>query len=237
LNYTSLASLITQAGISIIEIQVDMMKKISIYILLLIHFLFIGCNSNDNHESNITEQNETSEEIVYIDHYMWHCRHGDGSASGSINGFCMRIRNNVDSDWNAVDTISGFDFEWGYRYKLKVLRESDTRPEIPEGAPSEYYTLIDLLEKEAVGPDYLFDLHVVTGQMEIIKEEGIYSYSSYPIKEFVCSPEICSALDSLIEQELNVRLEMRYQDSPEDPMVLTQIKCSAPYENYNDDCK
>jgi hypothetical protein len=215
------------------------MRNSLIYSVLLISFLLIGCNSNDNHvsdesnesDSDNTEQHEITEGTLYIDHYRSRCTAGG-------NGFCMRTRRNSDSKWETtIYSISDFDFEWGYRYKVRIEEVVITCPDYSCMTHREY-TLLELLDKEAVGPDYLFDLHVLTGRNDITKrEDGSYYYSRHDSKDFVCSPEICSALDSLIEQGLGIRLEMRYQESPEDPMVLTQIKCSALFENYNDDCR
>jgi hypothetical protein len=197
--------------------------------MLLVLFLFIGCNSNDGQENSSAGQYETSEEILYIDHYRSRC-------TAYVDGFCLRMRDNTDSDWDSkIDTISNFAFEWGYRYKVRVRRILDASPDVCCNPPK--YTLINLLEKEMVGPNYLFDLHVVTDRWDITKRSESYFYGRIDQKEFVCSPEVCAALDSLIEQKMDILLEMKYQESPDAPMVVTQIKCSAPFENYVNDCK
>jgi hypothetical protein len=205
------------------------MKNGFFYIVLLMSFLFIGCDSNDDQENSSTGQYEISEEILYVDHYKSRC-------TAYVDDFCLRMRGGTESDWESdIRAISNFAFEWGYRYKVRVRRVFDTSPDICCNPPK--YTLLNLLEKEAVGPGYLFDLHVVTGgRGEITKWNGSYFYGDIDGKEFVCSPEICSVLDSLIEQKLNILLEMRYQESPDDPMVVAQIKCSAAFENYVNDC-
>jgi hypothetical protein len=163
-----------QVNTATTDILVDIMKSFSIYIMLLLFFLFIGCNSNDEHENSSSEQFETSEETIYIDHYRSSC------TTGGSDDFCFRTRSNSDSEWETgIRRIRDFDFEWGYRYKVQVQTKHffDT-PDACCHNPE--YTLIDLLEKEAVGPDYLFDLHVVT--REITKRDGSY-YLAYLIEK------------------------------------------------------
>lgn len=55
-----------------------------------------------------------------------------------------------------ADYIDGFNFEWGYHYKLKVNEVKLSLP--PEDGSSIKYKLIRILSKEKVAADYQFRL-------------------------------------------------------------------------------
>jgi hypothetical protein len=130
--------------------------------------------------------------------------------------------------------IQKFKFEWGYRYKLQVRMDNNTSEDLCCYAPD--YTLLNVVDKTFVGTDLLFDIHVspVNHHDPYKRDEHLYVFDE---KEFICDPDICSVIDSLIEQELDILLEMRYQESPTQPMLVTQVKCSAPPGiEFRNDC-
>lgn len=58
----------------------------------------------------------------------------------------------------AVEYVSGFEYEWGYEYRLKVKKTMLEIP--PEDASDRTYDLIEILSKTAVSADYTFKLSI-----------------------------------------------------------------------------
>jgi hypothetical protein len=193
------------------------MKK---YICILCCFLFLnGCDLSDN-ESDIEEYDKT----IYIDHFKSMC-------VISIPVLCYRYRHNEESEWSPrIHDIQGFDYEWGYRYTLFVHVEEDTRDFV--GVTTDY-ELLEVVEKRRVESATLFDFAIpLHGH---ISKSDDQSYTLSDEKEFVCSSEHCAALDELMSQEMCMLLEFAHQEDGE-PLLLTQIKCSAPYDSFDTDC-
>ncbi|MFT7611914.1 MAG: hypothetical protein ACI9J3_000863 [Parvicellaceae bacterium] len=57
-----------------------------------------------------------------------------------------------------AEHISGFDFEWGYKYSLKVKETTLARP--PEDGSSKTYKLIKVISKTKVAEDYTFKMSI-----------------------------------------------------------------------------
>jgi hypothetical protein len=148
-----------------------------------------------------------------------------------IDGLCLRNRNSEDSDWgSAIQYIQRFDYEWGYNYRLYVHVEEDTRDVV--GVKIKY-ELLEIIEKRKVEPDTLFDFAFPNdGGISKLEDQ---SYSLSGEKEIVCSPDQCAALDELMSQQMYLLLEFTHQEDDE-PLLLTQIKCSAPYDSFDTDC-
>jgi hypothetical protein len=60
---------------------------------------------------------------------------------------CLLVRENADAEWRRFyDSISGFAYEEGYRYRIRVERQRVARP--PADGSSYTYRLVELLSKE-----------------------------------------------------------------------------------------
>lgn len=184
-------------------------------------FIFLnGCDLSDD-ESDIEKYDKT----IYIDHFKSQC------SLIPIDGLCLRNRHSVESEWSAgIQHIKHFNFEWGYRYTLFVHVEEDTRD--VDGVTVDY-ELLEMIEKRSVEPSTLFDF--ATPLHGSISPSDDQSYFISGEKEFVCSPENCMALDELMSQQMDLLLEFTHQDDGE-PLLMTQIKCSAPYDSFRTDC-
>ncbi|MCG8070216.1 MAG: DUF4377 domain-containing protein [Candidatus Thiodiazotropha taylori] len=179
-----------------------------------------GCGLSDN-DSTVDEYDMT----IYIDHFKEQC------SLIPINGLCLRNRNSEESEWDSgIHYIEYFDYEWGYRYTLFVHVEEDTRD--VDGMITEY-KLLEVIEKRRAEPATLFDLVVPLHGYINKLEDQVYSLSDE--KEIVCSPEHCIVLDELISQQMHMLLEFTHQEDGE-PLLLTQIKCSAPRDSFLADC-
>ncbi|MES9864792.1 MAG: DUF4377 domain-containing protein [Candidatus Thiodiazotropha sp. LLP2] len=194
------------------------MKKIICTICCL---LFLnGCNLSDD-DSDIDKYDNT----IYIDHFKSAC------TVIPIVGLCLRNRYNEESEWSSeIDYIKNFEYEWGYRYTLFVHVEEDTGD--VDGVTTKY-ELLEVIEKSRVEPNTLFEFAFpIDGGISKLEDQ---SYSLSGEKEIVCSPEHCTALDELMNQQMYLLLEFTHQEDDE-PLLLTQIKCSAPYDSIDTDC-
>ncbi|MES9867857.1 MAG: DUF4377 domain-containing protein [Candidatus Thiodiazotropha sp. LLP2] len=178
---------------------------------LCCYFLLSGCDSSDN-ESDIDEYDNT----IYIDHFKSMC-------DIAIPVLCYRFHDSVETEWRpGIDYIKHFDYEWGYRYRLFVHVKEDTRD--VDGVHIQY-ELLEVVEKRRVESSTLFDFAIpLHGH---VSKSDDQSYSLSGEKEIVCSPEHCAALDVLMSQQMYLLLEFTHQEDGE-PLLLTQIKCSAP---------
>ncbi len=83
-----------------------------------------------------------SAQILYVDSKKIAC-------SGLVPRQCLRVRHAENADWEFFyETINGFEYETGYRYKLSVQTSSLQDP--PQDASSLQYDLLEVLEKNCV---------------------------------------------------------------------------------------
>lgn len=71
------------------------------------------------------------------------------TCTGEVERQCLLVRENPTAEWTRFyDTISGFTYQEGYRYRIRVERR---RVENPPADGSAYtYRLVELLDKEPV---------------------------------------------------------------------------------------
>ncbi len=192
------------------------MYKYQYLVTALFSVLLVGCNSSSSHQSNTV----TTEEILYIDHYKTHCRTGP-------SGLCLRGKIDIDGEWYAdIDGIQDFHYEWGHSYKVLVRKDKDTDPETVGGGTS--YFLLEVLEDQIVEPNTLFTLVVYklayAGLTKV--EENLFWYGDD--KLVTCKPADCFGIEALQDQDLEILIEVTYQESIDDPLMITQVLCAAP---------
>jgi hypothetical protein len=153
---------------------------------------------------------------------------------------CFRTRSSLEEEWvKFYDQIEGFDYEWGYVYKLKVrVYELHDSSETPEDASRYKYILDEVISKEQQPTSNTFDFAVSRsyGPIQIIVEQATGIYELYGEKTFECTPEMCSVVESLITQDLALLFEFSHSATPSDPLQLVQIKCSSSREAFYDSC-
>ncbi len=194
------------------------MKNPAAYCCLLAMLATAGCNS----DSTTTETR-----TFYVNHHKAEC----GAAALVM---CLQTKVNLDDNWlNFFDVIQGFDYEWGYTYKIEVKVETVENP--PADASSLKYTLLSVLEKQQEPATTLFDVSASRATGLITKvSDGLYRI--YDDKDFSCTPTQCATVDTLIVQDLGVLLEVSHNPDPAQPLVLSQVKCSAARASFNDSC-
>ncbi len=194
------------------------MKIINILGITLSLFINAGCGAD-------AEKPRSSD--LYLNHYKSEC--------GSFElALCVQSKVNVSDDWSFFyDNIEGFEYEWGFTYKIKVIIEDIENP--PQDSSSVKYTLLEVIEKIKEPTTSLFDISVSRATGLLVKEsENIYKI--YNDKEIECLDSSCETIDSLIAQDMAILLEFKHQVDTEAPLELIQIKCSTPRESFRDSC-
>ena len=188
-------------------------------VLVILVAILAGCN-NDSEGVGDRE--------VFIDHYKSEC-------FGIDLSLCMRSRSSTEEEWSLFyNAIEGFDYEWGYVYKLKVNVSNIENP--PADASSKKYTLLEVLSKELEPVTTTFDMAASRASGLVVnKSTGIYEL--YGEKEFSCTTQQCASIDSLITQDLAILFEFTHSATLSEPMQLSQVKCSAPRESFRASCR
>jgi heat shock protein HslJ len=114
-----------------------------------------------------------SEEIrtLYIADHLADC-------TGVSKQKCMLVKENPEEDWTYFyDRISGFDYEEGYTYELRVRVEDVENP--PADASSKKYTLTELVAKTPV-EESAQDGSELIGTWKVIQMDGMDSMKNFP---------------------------------------------------------
>jgi len=187
-------------------------------IIFLFSAMLLGCGNEE--ESSLVKD-------LYINHYKSECH------SFALT-LCLQSRAEQTDDWSFFSgAIEGFEYEWGYRYKIKVAVENIDNP--PEDSSSVKYTLLEIEEKVKEPTTSLFDISAsrTSGLVTKISDN---LYSLYADKTFTCITTECEAVDSLIAQDMAILFEFKHQPDPTGPLTLTKIKCSSSRESFNNSC-
>lgn len=128
------------------------------YFLLL---LALSCSS---------AQSEEIRTIFIADHLV--------DCTGVSKQKCMLIKENPDEEWTYFyDRISGFDYEEGYTYEVRVKVEDVENP--PADASSKKYTLAEVIAKTPA-EESTQDGNELTGTWKVIQMDGLESMKNFP---------------------------------------------------------
>jgi hypothetical protein len=212
-------------------------QKYMVWVFLVLGL--IGCNLDFNktevreNETEVREneaeakENETEVREIYIDHYKSEC-------FGFALSLCMRSKSNFDDDWELFyESIKGFEYEWGYTYKLKINVEKIENP--LADASSLKYTLIEVVNKKQETSTTIFDIAVSRAPNLVINVTPEI-YKVYGEKTFSCATEECQSIDSLVSQNMAILFEFTHSSTPSAPLLLTQIKCSSSKDSFRSSC-
>lgn len=76
---------------------------------------------------------------------------------------CLQVKNNKDEPWsNLNQEISGFDFEPGYIYRLRIIINTLDETTLPEDKSNQEYHLVEVISKETDPYLALNDIWIVT---------------------------------------------------------------------------
>ena len=168
-----------------------------------------------------------TEETLSFDHFKSEC-------FGVSARFCLRSSSDNGQTYQFFyDSISGFSYQWGTSYDVVVAWSRVDNP--PADASSRRYRLVQILNETDAPAGTLFDLRI--RQSDGIRATAVPEvYDIHFGRSFECAPADCQMIEAFITQQFSIAMEFRHADSPGDPIVLTQIKCAAPRDNFDIDC-
>ncbi|ASP40310.1 hypothetical protein CHH28_17215 [Bacterioplanes sanyensis] len=179
--------------------------------LLLALLLLQGCQLG-RHWSD-------KEETLFVDYYKVAC---DDDAAR----LCYRSREKETNAWreDAAELVEFDQFEWGYRYQLKVETSFNS------SGKAKKYRFLNIVKQEAVNSsDNAFALKLDTST-GIVYQSGAQWYLDD--KVFTCNTD-CTALTNIINNSLLTDLEFK---AASNALTLETIKCSAGQDNYDEVC-
>ncbi len=145
---------------------------------------------------------DPGEEVeMSVDHYKQPC-------FGMFKTLCMRV-DDGDGFGNFYDNIKGFEFEWGYNCRLRVLKQDVRNP--PADGSSVKYTLEEVLEKTPVAPGVGFQLLVEPASDPELSISGPAGGTLIDGTPFTCvSSEACSRIGDALELGQDFTVEFAY---------------------------
>ena len=119
-----------------------MINKQILILITLCSLCFVGCGSNKTEKQSISK--ETNESILYVHEKIVPCK-GEGIDQ------CLLTKENPSDKWSyCYDGIQGFNYEEGYRYKIKVYIKMLKGSEIMADGSDRVYILVKILEKTLI---------------------------------------------------------------------------------------
>ncbi len=143
----------------------------------------------------------------------------------------------MDSDGDEItyfyDLIEGFDYEWGYEYKL-LVHVSDTNAALID-APSVRYKLI----KEVTKSDFLagktFD-YIAHHAHKGLERKTLSEYSMIDGELFQCEQSACDSIDQLLEQQMSIILTLQHGPTPDALKTLVSVECADSGVSFTTNC-
>lgn len=139
-----------------------------IFISLLIQFSCFSTKMNTLNQ----ETNQSNPQKILIHYYQDIC-------DGEGRQFCLLTRSSATENWNYLfGYIDGFEYEWGYTYKIEILKEKKKHPSFDGSTHN--YKLLNILEKERIPPDETFSLKLYKSDLGL-NDNNYYLLNSMKI--------------------------------------------------------
>ena len=158
---------------------------------------------------------------LYLDHYLTEC-------VGLSLRLCYLEKEEVNDTWTyRYSGIAGFEYEWGYTYKLQVRQTQIRNP--PTDGSSIRTTLLEVISKEKIAPDVRFEIELTTQESsdefaeEYLVQKAANLFQFHRVKEFTCSEAVCAELGSLLNENLKVTLEFTHPENSNEPLIAQRI--------------
>lgn len=114
------------------------MKSISFFILLIVFSFNMSCSSDDT-------KDVTVEKIVYVDSKQ----EVSFDQVHNLERPYLRVKfDDKAAEWSTISDISGFEYEEGYFYKLRIFETRIDQSNLAEDQPPIVYRLIEVISKE-----------------------------------------------------------------------------------------
>ena len=149
-----------------------------------------------------------------VEHYKQPCY-------GMFKRLCMQV-DDGDGLGNFYDPIEGFEFEWGYVYRLRVERDDLFRP--PMDGSSVEYTLEEVLEKTRVAADTTFQMPVEPASDDPeLSVSGDQDGTLLDGTLFVCeSAAVCSEISDALQGTEPFAVEFGYTTTTGAPSLVAR---------------
>ncbi|WP_419812798.1 DUF4377 domain-containing protein [Bacterioplanoides sp.] len=201
------------------------MNFMLLYLLVLITFL-VGCGSGSSSSGSDRSAQVEDTQTLFVDHHKSEC-------TGVATYLCLRVRNSPDDEWRYFySSIQGFEYQPGYNYQLKVAVEAVETP--PADSSGRAYSLVEVLSKTKEPAETVFDISVSESERFVKLSENIYQL--YNDQTVQCDAALCSILDDLLIQKMAMLIELKHAEQADQPMMLSQIKCSAAELAFAEAC-
>ncbi len=159
----------------------------------------------------------STDKTRYLDHYMQEC-------ASFVLTLCNRAKMQPSDPWmTSLNSIEGFDYQWGFVYELRVRETHIANP--PADGSAIRTELLSVVSKEKVAPDVRFQLALTTryrGEPKIVKV-GDNLFEFYNAKTFTCADELCADVEALVGREGVVTLEFTQPQNPDMPLLAQRI--------------
>ncbi len=158
---------------------------------------------------------EGTAKVIEVDSYLQSC-------IGEAVAVCMRIREDGESDYTLFyDSITGFDYDFGYSYTLEVEELMISDP--PQDGSSLEWKLVQVVSKveDDIGTEYSLSF---SGNLDSAVTLVGDEYQVFDIN-FSCLPELdCGSLldlhNNLAPPAVHNNLELRFQYAGDSKLVL-----------------
>jgi Domain of unknown function (DUF4377) len=186
------------------------MKTPTIFAALVALLLLSSCSSSDG-----ASNDESFEETFQINS-------NKASCTSTFVTLCLMTRANATQPWQLFySDISGFQFQWGKLYELRVRVTKVSNP--PQDAPSLTYSQIALLSAVDVPRTQTFQISVQNVGTAISPGDSASRRFSSTNTSFSCRPEQCARLDQLAAQGSAATLTFDHTNSPAGPLNLVGL--------------
>ena len=193
-------------------------RQISALAKLVVSVLFLAACTNGG---------SSMERKMFIEHYKSSCQ-------GVAYQTCLLTRESELSPWDYFyDGIEGFEYEWGYRYELRVLVVEV--PDPPADASSLAYSLLEVLRKERVDVDTPFEFPLLPFD-EFSQRLSDTEFSLGYENSFTCDLSTCDTVESLLTQQSGMVLEFIHANERSGPLRLQGVKCSDASLQFFESC-
>ncbi|HET6556384.1 MAG TPA: DUF4377 domain-containing protein [Prolixibacteraceae bacterium] len=167
------------------------MKNILIIVLAIVSIGVISCEKDDNVE--IVK--------MRVNHYQQPANHLEAFYGLSFN---VQEGDQIGKDkwYGFYNTISGFDYELGYVYKIEVQKKHIEEPVIDR--PNVEYSLVRILSKTKVPQETTFDITLTikfsNGFESLVTKNALNKFSLLGMTEIDCG-NLCDSLEENIANQ------------------------------------
>lgn len=131
------------------------------------------------------------------------------------------------------DLIEGFDYEWGYEYKLMVDVVEIDSPLMD--APSVRYELINTVSKSDYLAGSTFD-YIARYSHRGLEKRNASEYTMIDGEILQCDQSTCDTVGQLLEQQMSIVLTLQHGPTPQALKTLVSVDCADSGDSFTTNC-